>query len=45
MKADLSQAAERVISLYDSWGKKDKAAEWKAKLGLRGLPGDVFAGP
>jgi len=25
-------AIGRVISLYDAWGKPDKAAEWRAKL-------------
>jgi hypothetical protein len=28
----LTDAAERVIKLYEAWGKKDKAAEWRAKL-------------
>jgi tetratricopeptide (TPR) repeat protein len=26
------QAAERIVQLYKSWGKPDKAAEWRAKL-------------
>ena len=29
---DLTDAAERVVKLYEAWGKKDKAAEWRAKL-------------
>ena len=27
-----SEALERVVHLYESWGKPDKAAEWRAKL-------------
>ena len=35
----------RVIRLYEAWGRPDKAAEWKVKLGLADLPADVFAPP
>ena len=28
----LAEAGERVVRLYEDWGKKDKAAEWRAKL-------------
>ena len=28
----LAEAAERVVKLYEAWGKPDKAAEWRAKL-------------
>jgi hypothetical protein len=31
-KPHLTDATERVIKLYEVWGKKDKAAEWRAKL-------------
>jgi len=31
-KRRLAAAAERVVQLYEAWGKKDKAAEWRAKL-------------
>src|SRR5262249_36355523 len=31
-KAELTNAMERLIELYDAWGKKDKAAEWRKKL-------------
>jgi eukaryotic-like serine/threonine-protein kinase len=31
-KPRLADAAERVVQLYEDWGKKDKAAEWRAKL-------------
>jgi hypothetical protein len=33
-----------VVKLCEAWGKPEKAAEWRAKLGLSGpeLPGDVF---
>jgi tetratricopeptide (TPR) repeat protein len=44
-KFRVTEAAERVIRLFEAWGKPDKAAEWKVKLGLADLPSDVFAGP
>ncbi len=28
----VTEAAERLIKLYDAWGKPDKAAEWRARL-------------
>ena len=31
-KPRLTAAAEQVVKLYEDWGKKDKAAEWQAKL-------------
>ena len=31
-KPRLTDAAERVVKLYEAWGKKDKAAEWRDKL-------------
>jgi tetratricopeptide (TPR) repeat protein len=39
----LTEAALRVVRLYESWGKPDQAAAWKSKLGLADLPADVFA--
>jgi hypothetical protein len=44
-KPRLPEAAVRVVRLYEAWGKPDKAAEWKAKLGLTDLPAEVFARP
>jgi hypothetical protein len=41
----LSEAAERVVRLYEAWGKPAQAAVWKAKLGVADLPSDVFARP
>src|SRR5262249_53337007 len=41
----LREAAERVIRLYEDWGKPEQAAAWKAKLGMPDLPADVFARP
>jgi hypothetical protein len=41
----LSEAAERLVRLYESWGKAGQATAWKAKLGLADLPTDVFAMP
>jgi hypothetical protein len=31
-KPRLREAAERVVQLYEAWGKPDKAAEWRARL-------------
>jgi hypothetical protein len=44
-KSELREAAERVVQLYEAWGKPEKAAEWRAKLGLIDLPADVFDWP
>jgi hypothetical protein len=30
-KERLTQALERLVQLYDSWGKPDKAAAWRQK--------------
>jgi hypothetical protein len=38
----LSEAADRVLRLYEAWGQPEKATEWKLKLGLADLPGDAF---
>jgi hypothetical protein len=27
-----TEASERVLKLYEAWGKPDKAAEWQTKL-------------
>jgi hypothetical protein len=39
----LSEAAERVVRLYEAWDKPEKAAEWRVKTGTAELPDDVFA--
>jgi hypothetical protein len=39
----LTEAAARVVRLYEAWGRPAQAAEWKVKLGLADLPDDVFA--
>jgi tetratricopeptide (TPR) repeat protein len=46
-KVRLSEAIERLVQLYETWGKLEKAAEWRAKrpLGAAELPADVFARP
>src|SRR5207302_1945190 len=31
-KPRLKQAAERVVQLYDDWGKKEKSEEWRKKM-------------
>jgi tetratricopeptide (TPR) repeat protein/tRNA A-37 threonylcarbamoyl transferase component Bud32 len=41
----LREAAERVVRLYQAWGKHEKATEWKARLGMPDLPAEVFARP
>jgi serine/threonine protein kinase len=30
-RKELAAAAVRIVSLYDAWGKKEKAAEWRAE--------------
>jgi hypothetical protein len=37
-KPRLIEAADRVVQLYEAWGKNDKAAEWRGKLGLPAKP-------
>jgi eukaryotic-like serine/threonine-protein kinase len=44
-KSRLPEAAERVVRLYELWGRPDEASQWKARLGLAVLPADVFARP
>ena len=41
----IREAAEWVVRLYEGWGQPEKAAAWKARLGLTDLPADVFARP
>jgi hypothetical protein len=31
-KPSFTEAAERVVRLYEEWGKKEKAAEWRTRL-------------
>jgi hypothetical protein len=31
-RSNLTDAGERVTSLYQNWGKPEKAAEWKQRL-------------
>jgi hypothetical protein len=44
-KPRLAEAAERVVRLYEAWGKPEQAAAWKARLGIPDLPADVFDRP
>jgi non-specific serine/threonine protein kinase/serine/threonine-protein kinase len=39
VKPHLTEVGERVVQLYDEWGKPEKAAEWRAKL-ARELPAE-----
>jgi hypothetical protein len=32
------EAAERIVKLYETWGKADKAAQWRAKRATRRQP-------
>jgi tetratricopeptide (TPR) repeat protein len=41
----LRAAAERVVHLYEGWGRPEQADAWKARLGMPDLPADVFAPP
>jgi tetratricopeptide (TPR) repeat protein len=47
-KVRLTEAIERLVQFYEVTGKKDKAAEWRARLPetkSAKLPADVFARP
>ena len=37
-KAWLTEAADRIVQLYEAWGKTEKAAEWRGKLGRPAKP-------
>ena len=41
----LAAARDRILALYELWGKPDQAAAWKSRLGVDDLPADVFARP
>jgi tetratricopeptide (TPR) repeat protein len=41
----LTKAADRVVKLYEAWGKPEQASMWKAKLGMADLPVNVFTRP
>ena len=44
-KVRFVEAADRVISLYESWGKHDEAARWRVRLGITpsdAMPADPF---
>ena len=41
----LDEAGERIVRLYEAWRQPEKAAAWRARLGLADLPADVFARP
>ena len=32
MSLDIRPSIERLVKLYEAWGKSDEAAEWRAKL-------------
>jgi hypothetical protein len=34
-KVVLTEALERLVQLYDAWGKKDEAAKWRKELEAR----------
>ena len=34
----LAAAAARIVPFYEAWGKADKAAEWRRKLGQPAAP-------
>jgi tetratricopeptide (TPR) repeat protein len=44
-KPRLPEAADRVVRLYEAWGKEEAATQWRARLGRHAsdLPLDVFA--
>jgi eukaryotic-like serine/threonine-protein kinase len=42
-KKRLRESGGRIVPFYEAWGKTDKAAEWRARLGLADLPANVFS--
>jgi eukaryotic-like serine/threonine-protein kinase len=40
-KKRLTEAAERVVQLYDAWGKPDQAAAWRKRFRLQQTEGPV----
>jgi tetratricopeptide (TPR) repeat protein len=44
-KFEVTEAAQRIVVLYDAWGRPGEAAAWQARLHLppAELPADVFA--
>jgi serine/threonine protein kinase len=38
VKSRLSEAAARIVKLYEAWGKNDKAAEWRATVSPAAQP-------
>jgi tetratricopeptide (TPR) repeat protein/tRNA A-37 threonylcarbamoyl transferase component Bud32 len=44
-KRRMSEAAQRIVQLYDAWAKPDQSTVWKLKLGLADLPADIFDRP
>jgi len=32
---EVEQAGDRIVQLYDDWGKPEQAAEWRAKIDAR----------
>ena len=46
----MAEAGERIIRLYEAWGKTEQAAAWREKLAIdpprdpdAGFPSDPFA--
>jgi serine/threonine protein kinase len=44
-RSRLRESAERVVRLYEGWGRPEQAAAWRAKLGMPDLPAEVFVRP
>jgi hypothetical protein len=44
-KAMVLSAGQRLLQLYETWGRPEESAAWRVKLGLADLPEDVFAPP
>jgi hypothetical protein len=44
-RSRLREGTERVIRLYEAWGRPEEAAAWKERAGMPDLPADVFARP
>lgn len=38
-RSEIAQAGDRIVQLYQDWGKPEQAAEWRTKLKPRGGAG------
>ena len=44
-RSSIRQAAERVVRLYEDWGRPEQTAGWKLRVGMSDLPAEVISEP